>query len=149
MNLDSLGRTLGALFAKHEESLPDPVRNVIGDAIDLLGQVDDGTEQFFAGFHDAYRSNEPGADGILGYHCHSCKMTDAPVEELTPQEMADYIVDYSSNAAKVELIEQVGDDEHELTRWEDVVKSWFTETRAEQNPDVWGKPDGYTTHEAK
>src|SRR6476469_4207845 len=91
MNLESLGRTLGELYDKYAQSLPESVYNGVVDVVNLVDRVDEGIEEFFGAFN--------AAAGIEAddYHCETCRLNDAPVEDLSTEDMIRYIADYHPN----------------------------------------------------
>lgn len=144
MNLSTLGHTLGELYAKHGEKLPEPARKMFADVVNLADVIDEGIEEFFGAFNAAAGivdpADEPGADGTPGYHCHSCKMNDAAVEDLGYTEKTNYIADNHPKGtvrAWAERILATHDTDKALQFLEFYIDKWFIEARKVDNPNVW------------
>ena len=134
MNLYSLGTTLGALWKEHQPSFPDVVNELLADVVTAVDTVDAGIEEFFyafnkgAGIEDA--ENEPVDEDEPDYHCRSCKVEYAPVEELTNDDLAWYIERYHPSASRRKMMQLVDDDWLNWTTNRDILLNWFGEALA-------------------
>lgn len=150
MNLRTLGATLATLVKDNSEpqriftDLVNKVQEVIDVIETTTNEVLTGYEGAGGTWSDAIDpSQEPGADGTLGYHCQSCRMNDAPVADLDNVEKMNYIVDNHPKAAVRGWADKtlgIHDSDKDMDYLDFFIDKYFAEAREADNPSVWDHP---------
>lgn len=151
MNLRTLGATLATLVKDNSE--PQRIfTDLVNKVQELVDVIEARANEVIDGYQDAGGTwsdtpdpmLEEGADGTLGYHCQSCRLADAPVDELGNIEKMNYIADNHQKGtvrAWAQTTLGIHDDDKSFDYLDFFIDKWFIEARKVDNPGVWDHPE--------
>jgi hypothetical protein len=141
MNLESLARTVGG----YVRTLDQDKRDSIAGLIDYLIPVGEAVDALQKGIIDVANAFSDAVEGVDGdeasdYHCWTCKMNDAPVEELDLADMLRYIERYHDKPGVATYATYLLSQDPERVSWSgtNIVK-WYEQARDASNPSQWDR----------
>jgi hypothetical protein len=109
---------------------------------EVLDNIKDTISQIQDSLHDMANGFEGGTDDEDDYHCWTCKMNDAPVEDLDLADMLRYIERYHDKPGVATYATYLLSQDPERLSWSgtNIVK-WYEQARDASNPSQWDKAE--------